>query len=51
MTPVICSNCNNTMDRPLYRFILQAKLADSTGSLWVTISDNAASKLVGIVFF
>lgn len=34
------------MDEPRYRYILTAKLVDSTGNLWVTVGDQVAAQLL-----
>jgi DNA-directed RNA polymerase subunit N (RpoN/RPB10) len=44
--PIMCFSCNKTMDKPKYRYIMQVKIIDHTGILWVTIGDIPAEKII-----
>lgn len=44
--PIKCESCRITMDHPKHRYVLSVKVADSTGSLWVTLGDGPASSML-----
>jgi replication factor A1 len=43
-----CEKCNQSLDRPEYRYMLSLRVVDFTGSQWVTCFDESAAVLLGM---
>ncbi|CAD8120342.1 unnamed protein product [Paramecium sonneborni] len=43
-----CSSCNLTMKEPKYRYILNCKIADSSGNIWVSVGDQQANQIIDV---
>lgn len=43
-----CEKCEQTLDKPEYRYMLSLRVVDHTGSQWVTCFDETAAQLIGM---
>lgn len=43
-----CEKCQTSFPEPTYRYVLQANVADYTGSLWLSCFDEAGQAIVGL---
>lgn len=43
-----CESCNKEYQTPNYRYVIQGKFSDMTGSIWLTIHDGVAQTILGI---
>ncbi|OAL52015.1 replication factor-a protein [Pyrenochaeta sp. DS3sAY3a] len=43
-----CEKCQTSFPEPTYRYVLQANVADYTGSLWLSCFDEAGQAIVGM---
>jgi len=43
----ICQHCNTDYQNGKYRYILSAEFADTTTSIWATMYDEIAEKILG----
>jgi len=42
-----CGSCSKIFDKPIYRYILNVKIRDSTDELWVKAFDEIGEKILG----
>ena len=44
----LCEKCNQKWPEPIYRYILHTNIMDHAGSIWTTLFNDEAEKLMGI---